>query len=127
MQRHDKEYVHGQLAVEAARLQGIFPNIDSIWKGDSEEENTVKIADEDVDITINNWQTQLKQSSLITDEINLKSNDRSENMDARVLPISELWNSSNNKSIFDEMGSSTVTDVDNLNDDQKCEVIRTMT
>ena len=53
MQRHDKEYVHGQLAVEAVRIKGIFQNIDAIWKVNSTEEDTVEIAGEDVDNTIN--------------------------------------------------------------------------
>ena len=56
MQRRDKEYVHGQLAVEAAKIQGIFPDIDTIWKVDLQEEDKVETAKEDVDTTIDKWQ-----------------------------------------------------------------------
>ena len=55
MQRRDKEYVHGQLAVEVAKIQGIFPDIDTIWKVDLQEEDKVETAKEDVDTTIDKW------------------------------------------------------------------------
>lgn len=42
MQRIDKEYIHGQLAVEAAQIQGIFPKKETPWNvGD---ENDVNVA-----------------------------------------------------------------------------------
>lgn len=119
MQRRDKEYVHGQLAVEAARIKGIFPNIDAIWKVDSKEEDTVAIAEEDVENTINKWRTQLEQSSLVNDDINLETNTRVENIEAGVMPISQLLNHSNHDDDMDETTSTSLFDVENLNDDQR--------
>ena len=119
MQRCDKEYVHGQLAVEAARIKGIFPNIDAIWKVDSTEEDTVKIAGEDVDNTINKWQTQLEQSSLVNDDINLETNTRVKNIEAGVMPIFQLLNHSNHDNVMDKTISTSLFDVENLNDDQR--------
>ena len=62
MKRHDKEYIHGQLAVEAGRIQGIFPDSQTTWK--VHEENSVKLATRNIDSTLDNWRHQLSQSSL---------------------------------------------------------------
>ena len=119
MQRRDKEYVHGQLAVKAARIKGIFPNVDSIWKVDSTEDDTVAIAGEDVENTLNKWRTQLEQSSFVNDDINLETNTRVENMEAGVMPISQLLNHSNHDDDMNETISTSLFDVEDLNDDQR--------
>lgn len=55
MQRHDKEHIHGQLAIEAARMQGIFPDSDITWRVN--EENVVNVAanGDEVDVQLNRW------------------------------------------------------------------------
>ena len=119
MQRRDREYVHGQLAVEAARIQGIFPDIDTIWKIEERDEETVQVAKRDVDVTIENWRTQLEQSSLFDSDTNLESHAVTEHMEARVMPISQMWLPSNHDDVVDEMQSEPVFDFNNLNDDQR--------
>ena len=119
MQRRDKEYIHGQLAVEAARIQGIFPDIDTIWKIEQRDEETVQVAKRDVDITIDNWRTQLEQSSLFDSDTNLESNAATEHMEARVTPISQMWLPPNHDDVDDEMQSEPIFDINNLNDDQR--------
>ena len=119
MQRRDREYVHGQLAVEAARIQGIFPDIDTIWKIEERDEETVQVAKRDVDVTIENWRTQLEQSSLFNSDTNLESHAVTEHMEARVMPISQMWLPSNHDDVVDEMQSEPVFDFNNLNDDQR--------
>ena len=119
MQRRDKEYIHGQLAVEAARIQGIFPDIDTIWKIEQRDEETVQVAKRDVDITIDNWRTQLEQSSLFDSDTNLESNAATEHMEARVTPISQMWLPPNHDDVVDEMQSEPIFDINNLNDDQR--------
>ena len=119
MQRRDKEYIHGQLAVEAARIQGIFPDIDTIWKIEQRDEETVQVAKRDVDITIDNWQTQLEQSSLFDSDTNLESNAATEHMEARVTPISQMWLPPNHDDVVDEIQSEPIFDINNLNDDQR--------
>ena len=120
MQRRDREYVHGQLAVEAARIQGIFPDIDTVWKIEQRDEETVQVAKRDVDITIDNWRAQLEQSSLFDNDTNLESNAVTEHMEARVMPISQMWSPSNHDDVVDEMRNEPVFDINNLNDDQRC-------
>ena len=117
MQRRDKEYVHGQLAVEAGRIQGIFPDINAIWKVDSEEDDTVQTAKDNVDITIDKWRCQLERFSLIDSDTNLESNAGTQNLEAGVMPISQLWTPSTSEDI-DETRKSDF-DIDILNDDQR--------
>jgi hypothetical protein len=73
MQRRDKEYVHGQLAVEMAQMQGIFSREEQIWDVDRDKKDVEK-APNNVDSTLTQWQLQLEQTSLISDEEVLNSN-----------------------------------------------------
>lgn len=94
MQRIDKEYVHGQLAVEAARIQGIFPNRETMWNvGD---ENDVNIAKKDIDDELKSWQHQLEQSSFVTNDTELELNDMENRREGTVLPITELCREQDN-------------------------------
>jgi hypothetical protein len=52
MQRQDKEYVHGQMGVEAARIRGILPDTNLCWQVDEEDTSTVKLATEDITFTL---------------------------------------------------------------------------
>ena len=116
MQRVDKEYIHGQLAVEAARIQGIFPKKEMPWNvGD---ENNVNVAQQDSDDELKTWQNQLQESSLVTDETELNSNDMSNAIQGKVLPMSDLWEG---QEIVKEEEKEQIlaTDVDKLNEEQQ--------
>jgi hypothetical protein len=54
LQCHDKEYVHGQLAVEAARMCGIFPNENMSWAVQNRDE--IILATEDRIVNLRQWQ-----------------------------------------------------------------------
>ena len=118
MQRCDKEYVHGQLVVEAAKIQGIFPDIDTIWKVDLQEEDKVETAKENVNITIDKWRGQLEQSSLTDSDTSLDSDAGRENREAGVMPISQMCIPLTFDAI-DEPQTDSGFDIDNLNDDQR--------
>ena len=118
MQRCDREYVHGQLAIEAARIQGIFPDIDTIWKVDSEDDETVQIAKENVDISIDKWRSQLEQFSLVDSDTNLESNTGTENLEAGMTPISQLLRPTTSEDV-NEIETNFNSDVEILNDDQR--------
>ena len=64
------------------------------------------------------WQTQLQQSSLVTDETELNSNDVSNAIEGRVLPMSDLWERPKIEK-EDEKERILATDVDNLNEEQR--------
>ena len=116
MQRVDKEYIHGQLAVEAARIQDIFPKKEMPWNvGD---ENNVNVAQQDSDDELKTWQNQLQESSLVTDETELNSNDMSNAIQGKVLPMSDLWEG---QEIVKEEEKEQIlaTDVDKLNEEQR--------
>ena len=118
MQRRDKEYVHGQLAVEAAKIQGIFPDIDTIWKVDLQEDDRIETAKEDVDTMIDKWRGQLERSTLIDSDTSLESDARRENREAEVMPISQMCIPLTSEAI-DETQTDSGFDIDNLNDDQR--------
>lgn len=66
LQQKDKEYVHGQLAIEAARLKGIFADVDDNWE--IEDEAAVDVATGDVESILDAWHSELEWSSLTFDE-----------------------------------------------------------
>ena len=116
MQRVDKEYIHGQLAVEAARIQDIFPKKEMPWNvGD---ENDVNVAQQDSDDELKTWQNQLQESSLVTDETELNSNDMSNAIQGKVLPMSDLWEGQETVK-EEEKEQILATDVDKLNEEQR--------
>jgi hypothetical protein len=73
-QRHDKEYLHGRLGVEAARIRGILPNDEMTWEVDREQERHVYKATDDIDKTLQNWQHQLEESSIFLNAASIESN-----------------------------------------------------
>jgi hypothetical protein len=91
MCRKDKEYVHGQLAVEAARIQGILPNGDEMWKVDNE--SCVDIAREDVDDILDDWQHEMDRSMTESMELEVDTCPSvcPKTMKEAVIPISNLW------------------------------------
>lgn len=66
MQRRDKEYVHGQLGVEAAHIQGIFLNSETSWE--VKEEGGVEKATEYTDATVQAWRQQMEQSPVFSND-----------------------------------------------------------
>jgi hypothetical protein len=111
------------LAVEIARIQGIFPAVDNAWDVDNDKKNIEK-ATNDVASKLANWQLQLEKSSLV-------AIDASPNSDKpiyeqvnkpTVIPFLNLNdNSSKNIGQFINEGVEhlTSTDVKNLNNDQR--------
>ena len=87
MLKRDREYVHGQLAVEAARIQGILPDDKMNWivKG----EKDIEKAPPNIDVTLDCWKNELQQSSFMTDEINLEAH-ISTSLEPEVCPITNL-------------------------------------
>ena len=89
MQRQDKEHVHGQLAVEVARIKGILPNQDATWKVYDEE--NVSAADNNVDIKLDRWRQELEHFSVVQSEVDVEKNEDRPTTNAEVLPLSDLW------------------------------------
>ena len=116
MQRVDKEYIHGQLAVEAAQIQGIFPKKEIPWN--VSDEINVNVTKGDSDDELRTWQNQLQQSSLVTDETELNSNDMLNAIQGKVLLMSDLWEG---QEIVKEEEKEQIlaTDVDKLNEEQQ--------
>ena len=123
MQRSDKEYFHGQLGVEAARIQGILPDSGLTWKVKGELEDDVDIADDDTLAVLHNWQLQMERSSAFTNEDESNSKAIRHRSEPEIIPISELQNQMTDarteRQIVDETESLTPSDVENLNDDQR--------
>ena len=91
MQRQDKEYIHGLLGVEVAKIRGIFQDDVQDWS--ILDEHEITLAAEDMDTKLQGWRTQLEESSLLTDNPDPLSNLENYSSEARVLPISDLWQS----------------------------------
>jgi hypothetical protein len=124
MQRQDKEYMHGQLAVEAGRLRGILPESDSSWE--IKDEHQVDIATNDIDVMLSNWHDQLEQSASVTDPLcyGTDSRNTTSTREGRILPLSDLWNEEGDakKATNDGVVGTeciTATDINNLNEDQR--------
>ena len=88
MQRQDKEYMHGLLGVEAAKIQGIFRDENEVWGIYKEHE--VATAADDMDMKLQRWCSQLEQSSLLTDAPDPLSAAEEHPLEPRVQPISDL-------------------------------------
>ena len=122
IRRHDKEYVHGQLAIEAARIRGIFSSFDERWNiGD---EKDVIVATSDVDSMLCEWQQQLEQSSLASVEVNLDADEMPYHHNhPTVTPISNLRENRSNptagKDVDEGIEKVKSTDVKDLKDDQR--------
>ena len=114
MLKRDREYVHGQLAVEAARIQGILPDDKMNWivKGEKDIEN----APPNIEVTLDCWKNELQQSSFVTDEMNLESH-ISTSLEPEVCPITNLRDGLE-EDVNDRNQISPV-DVDKLNEDQR--------
>ena len=118
MQRIDKEYIHGQLAVEAARIQGILPKKETFW--DVGDENDVNIARSNTDDELKTWQHQLEESSLVTNETELESNVMENRIEGTVLPIADLCNDQNDGNVIEKEDEQILaTDVNKLNEEQR--------
>jgi hypothetical protein len=117
MQRHDREYIHGQLAVEAARIQGIFPRSDGMWNV-NEGEN-VNVATEDTNTTLKVWRHQLEQSSVIDNGCERESNVGGGINEGEVLPISDLCMSLVHDETTAGRDEDLQLDVSNLKEDQR--------
>ena len=89
MQRCDKEYIHGQLAVESARIQGILPEGDTIWE--AVEDDKVSIATGDATVTLHNWRLEMEQLSISTNDAEVDDNEKQLTREGRVLALSDLW------------------------------------
>ena len=120
MQRCDKEYVHGQLAVEAARIQGILPEGDTIWEAD--EDDKVSIATGDATVTLHNWRLEMEQLSISTNDAEVDDNEKQLIREGRVLALSDLWEKTTQERmdalIGDEVECLAPCHVENLNDNQ---------
>lgn len=77
------------MAVEAARIRGIFSDRDEDWMVD--EERKVEKATEDVDDILGIWRTQMERLSSTTDDGHFSLDTIQETQDSEVLPISQLW------------------------------------
>ena len=88
LQCQDKEYVHGQLGVEAAKIKGIFHDDAKGW--DVHDEHEVTSPAEDVETRLQRWRSQLEQSSLSTSNPDPISNYEEHPCEASVIPISDL-------------------------------------
>ena len=118
MQRQDKEYVHGQLAVEAARIKGILPDKDEMWKV-VEDENDITMAENDVEKRLNGWRHQMDCYSAIENDVTDDNDGVRNNGDPEVLPISDLWKVGMLNPTVDEMEKINAIDVNMLNDEQR--------
>ena len=121
MQRRDKEYVHGQAAIEVARLKGIFLNNDTTWDVNSEKD--IDIASDDVDEKLDFWKDELQKSSVDVDETSLEWKENEVMRGPEVVAMSDLWSPNNgerNEDVdVDDTNRIMPTDIANLNDDQR--------
>ena len=117
LQRRDREYVYGQLAVEAAKIRGIFPDSDVSWTID--DETKVEVATENVDTTLDIWRDQLAHATLDMNDINPRSKETEHHSDPTVVPISDLWIPSENKDVCINDEDDSGQDIEILNEDQR--------
>ena len=117
MQRQDREYVHGQLAVEAARIQGIFPKGNEGWS--VKEDTNVTHANEETSSIIDKWRHQLAEISVAANDIENKADDIGHDMDSTVVPVSELWTPQLHRDPIMESATIPPMKIEELNNDQK--------
>jgi hypothetical protein len=121
MQRQDKEYIHGQLAVEVARMQGIFPRENKTWHVDNEDQQVDK-ATANIDSTLAQWQHHLDQTSLVSNEVISDMDEiiHQQSKKPMVVPLSDLSDKPNDniEQLMEGVEHLTSTDVNNLNEDQ---------
>lgn len=120
MQRQDKEYVHGQLGVEAARIRGIFPERDEEWIVG--EEKDVKKAVEEVDDILGSWRSEMERlsSTINNDELTIDSHETGHQ--SEVIPISDLWESDSGEhmDVDDENARfQLMEEITSLNEEQR--------
>jgi hypothetical protein len=116
MQRNDREYIYGQLAVEAGRIREILPDNKISWEAVNEDD--VTIAKNDIEGMLDTWQHQLIESALVVDEVELNSQSSNQLKQPEIMPISDL---SISRMLEIEKGDTDcimATDIDNLNEDQ---------
>ena len=123
LQQRDKEHVHGQLAIEAARLQGIFSDVDRNWE--VEHEDAVDVAMSDVDTILDEWRSELEQMSLTTnDSSGGIDDDNSHHYTSPTVTAMSMLHDDMTANNLDKVVDEGVerlmsTDVENLNDDQR--------
>ena len=117
MQRQNREYVHGQLAVEAARIQGIFPNGNERWSVN--EDDNVNSANEKTSSLIDIWHHQLAQMSDIGNDLGNKPEEVEHDMDSMVVPVSDLWVPQLHNEAIATSERMTPMKIEELNDDQR--------
>ena len=91
MQRQDKEYIHGLLGVEAAKIRGIFR--DEVQDWNILEEHEITTAGEGIGAKLQGWRSQLEKSSLLNDNTDPLLNPEDHSSQPRILPISDLLQS----------------------------------
>jgi hypothetical protein len=122
-QIQDKEYIHGQLAMEVAWMQGIFPGADNIWDVDKHKKD-VNNTTIDVDLKLAEWQLQLEKLLLVSIETPSSSDEpvHQQFNKPTVLSFSNLKDMSIEaigQSVNKGLEQLTSTDVTNLNNDQQ--------
>lgn len=120
LQRLDKEYIHSQLGVEAAKIQGIFPDDEMKWSIAKDEE--IKVAHEDSLDVLHNWQHQLDQILEIVNNKDFNLTENPQLRPAQVLPISDLSHdieSPESMSTIEETDMLAPCEIASLNDDQR--------
>ena len=115
MQRRDREYVHGQLAVEAARIQGVLP--DSKTKWDVLPESDVETAPPNIEAVLDTWKLELQRSSLLSEETDLDPQISTTISEPGVCPIADLSDLTRGEN--KERETISAIEVDRLNDDQR--------
>jgi hypothetical protein len=120
MQRLEKEYIHGRLAVEAGRIRGIFPDDEINW--DVNDESKVEVAKGDVDLKLKEWDEEMKPSILVSDDTIKEYDECKHGIEGEVVLLSDLWQSENLgiKDRFDEDCGDCIkgVEVEKLNVDQ---------
>lgn len=116
MQRGDKEYIHGLLAIEAARMRGIFSDIDKCWN--VVDEKDVTVAGPEVDSMLNEWREQLERTTLATDEV-VSDSVSHQPTAPTVTPISTMHIDEPHRDVEEGVECLKSIDVELLNDDQR--------
>ena len=111
------------MAIEATRLQGIFSDVNRNWE--VEHEDAVDVAMSDVDTILDEWHSELEQTSLTTNDSPCQIDDDNSHHYRRptVMAMSMLHDdmtSNNLGKVVDEGVERLMSiDVENLNDDQR--------
>jgi PIF1-like helicase len=118
MQRNDKEYNHGVLAIEAARMRGIFPSKDERWI--VKDEVDVNMETRETQTRLDTWRHQLETlSDNIDDNGDPMNNDINHTIEGNVVPMSDLWMPFSQDPTLTNMQSEDEPEDFRLNDDQQ--------